>query len=142
MSHPAFPNSGREPFLITSPQTISYNCIAWAFGDDSKWYWPDSTNIYYWPEEVPREVTIDAFKALFATKGFQECDNDVLEMGVEKIVIYTKEGIVTHAAKQLQNGLWSSKLGQQNDVSHTINSMEDGGYGNATVFMSRPIVQQ
>ena len=37
-SHPSFPNSVSEPFKITSPNDIKYNCIAWACGDDTKWY--------------------------------------------------------------------------------------------------------
>jgi hypothetical protein len=67
---PPFPNSRIDPFLITSPQTSSYNCIAWAFGDNSKWYWPDSSNIYFWPSDIPRQETLDSFIKLFESIGY------------------------------------------------------------------------
>lgn len=44
--NPKFSNSGIDPFLLTSPQTPIYNCIAWAYGVIDKWYWPDTSGIY------------------------------------------------------------------------------------------------
>lgn len=32
-----FPNSENEPFIITSPETDVYNCLAWAIGDAENW---------------------------------------------------------------------------------------------------------
>jgi hypothetical protein len=133
-----FPNSVNEPFGITSIHTPSYNCIAWAFGDDTKWYWPDPISTYYWPINVPREITIEAFIKLYETTSYEVCTNDSLEVGYEKVAIFTdKHNIPTHAARQLENGYWTSKLGQHIDVQHSIKSIEDGSYGKATVFMKR-----
>jgi hypothetical protein len=132
-----FPNSIKEPFIITSKQTSNYNCIAWAFGDETKWYWPD--DISFWPSGIPNEPTIQSFIELFKLQGYENCDNGNLESGYVKVAIYTKNNKPSHAAKQLSNGFWSSKLGQGNDVSHTINSMTDGFYGNIEVFMKRKI---
>lgn len=28
-------------YKITSPDTIDYNCVAWAAEDQEKWWWPD-----------------------------------------------------------------------------------------------------
>lgn len=138
LSHPKFPNSLLEPFLVTSPRTPNYNCIAWAFGDNSKWFWPDPLNQYYWPSNIPREETIEAFIELYRSINYEICENGSLQSGIEKIAIYSnKEGIPTHAARQLPNGYWTSKLGPQYDVAHTINSMENGEYGNVCVFMMR-----
>ncbi|MDI9364568.1 MAG: hypothetical protein QM541_06435 [Flavobacterium sp.] len=136
---PQFPNSIRENFHLTSPQTPQYNCIAWAFGDNTKWYWPDNTNIMYWPEDVPRNETLESFVLLFSKINYSICDNNLLEIGYEKIAIYaTSFGKPTHAARQLSNGFWTSKLGQSVDVTHTLQAMEDGEYGNAVIFMKRP----
>lgn len=135
---PNFPNSFIDPFLKTSERTGSYNCIAWAFGDNTKWYWPDPGNNYFWPDDIPREETIENFILLFKKIGYEICNNPNVEPGYEKIVIYQNAlGIPTHAARQLNNGHWTSKLGREIDVSHSLFSMRDGAYGNATVIMKR-----
>ncbi|MGO4904847.1 DUF7689 domain-containing protein [Flavobacterium sp. W20_MBD1_R3] len=133
-----FPNSSNEPFLITSDFTNSYNCIAWAFGDNTKWYWPDPTSIYYWPEGVPRLITIDSFIDLYRTIDYTICEDGDYEIGYEKIAIFISEiGEPTHASRLLPNGYWTSKLGPNIDVSHSIYSIEDGDYGNVSVYMKR-----
>ena len=131
-----FPNSLIEPFIETSPQTPRYNCIAWAYGTDQVRLWPGNP-YYMWPDGIPTYNTIDSFIKLFASIGYIECENGDLVEGVEKIAIYEYGGIPTHAAKQLENGLWSSKLGDAWDVSHSLNSIRDGYYGKEVVFMSR-----
>ncbi len=135
---PIFPNSSIEPFEVTSPYTPEYNCIAWAFSDNTKWYWPDPSNIYYWPDNVPREINIDAFIKLFQSIDYVVCDNNDLEDKYDKIVIFAdNSNIPTHAARQLDNGYWTSKLGRDIDVQHTIKSIEEGAYGMAKIFMKR-----
>lgn len=132
-----WPQSMFEPFVITSPKTPRYNCIAWAFEDDSRFYWPDPIKNYYWPPNIPREETMDAFIKLYALKKYVVCDNGNNEIGYEKVAIYCNNGKPTHAAKQIGENLWTSKLGNQEDVSHTLNAMQNGSYGDATVFMKR-----
>jgi hypothetical protein len=135
---PPFPNSKLDPFLVTSPQTAHYNCIAWAFGDNTKWYWPDSANYYFWPTEIAREEKIESFIELFKLIGYEVCESEELEPDYLKVAIYAdKFGKPTHAARQLSNGYWTSKLGQHFDVTHTIFSMKDGSYGNVAVFMKK-----
>ena len=133
----SFPQSIFEPFQITSPVTTRYNCIAWAFDDDTKWYWPDPTKLYYWPSNIPREETIDAFKKLYELKKYSVCTDGNYEVGYEKIAIYTLNNKPTHAARQITQTEWTSKLGKFEDVSHSLSAMQNGAYGNATVFMKR-----
>ena len=83
-----FPNSQKDPFLITSDYTPNYNCISWAYEDTSRWYWPDPANIYYWPPSIPRKVDIPSFIALFALRNYSVCDNGEFEIGYEKIAIF------------------------------------------------------
>jgi hypothetical protein len=58
-----FPNLAGEGYLITSPDTIDYNCVAWAADSEEEWWWPDSMAQEYWPADVPREETLPAFTA-------------------------------------------------------------------------------
>ncbi|MBI9039082.1 MAG: hypothetical protein JEY97_13185 [Bacteroidales bacterium] len=133
-----FPNSKVDPFLVTSPHSPAYNCIAWAFGDNTKWYWPDPSTIYYWPNNVPREINIEAFIKLFEYIGYKVCENGEFEIGYRKIAIFVDPmGVPTHAARQIDNGLWTSKLGSNIDVQHSIKSMEDGEYGMVSIYMKR-----
>lgn len=104
--NPKFPNSRIDPFLLTSPQTPIYNCIAWACGVIDKWYWPDTSGIYYWPDNIPREERIDSFIELFESIGYKICDDGELEEKFQKIAIYTDNlSNPTHSARQLKNGL-------------------------------------
>ena len=133
-----FPNSVAEPFTITSPITRNYNCIAWAFGDDSKWYWPDDYGIGFWPIPLKRECSSESFVDLFKSIGFVPCKTDKYETNFEKIALFLDvHGFPTHAAKQIDEHKWSSKLGELHDVGHTIKSIEDGLYGKAIIFMKR-----
>ena len=135
---PHFPNTVFEPFLLTSPQTPNYNCIAWAFEDPSRVYWPGPPSSFYWPDDVPREENIQAFIRLFEKKGYFKCHNGDLEQNFQKIAIFVNnKGCPTHAARQLDNGRWTSKLGPSFDVEHTIFSIENGAYGVVSVYMKR-----
>ncbi|MBE0305267.1 DUF7689 domain-containing protein [Leptospira interrogans] len=135
---PEFPNSLADPFVITSNFDECYNCIAWAYGDSTKWYWPDEHGLAFWPNDIPHETTLTAFQALFERIGYEICDNGVYESGYEKIAIFTNEDkSPTHAAKQLNNDTWSSKLEIANDVSHTILSISSGAYGSVAIYMRR-----
>lgn len=138
----SFPRLRQTRFLITSPETPFYNCIAWAAGDSDRWWWP-SPKGGYWPPGVPRTETIDSFIAAFATRGFEQCADGDFEPGFEKVAIYADaEGKPTHAAKQTgkRGASWSSKLGRLEDVQHSLFGLEGGIYGTATVFMRRPAV--
>lgn len=137
---PIFPNSLFDPFLITSNQTPTYNCIAWAYEDNSRWYWPDPDNMYYWPLDVPRSLEIASFIILFEKIGYTCCSDGSLEDGYLKVAIFAdSKNIPTHAARQLKNGYWTSKLGKAIDVQHSINAISHGSYGDVVVYMKRPI---
>ncbi|HTV41569.1 MAG TPA: hypothetical protein VMF08_13385 [Candidatus Sulfotelmatobacter sp.] len=134
-----FPGLAGCRFEITSARTRFYNCIAWAAGETHRRWWPDKMNVDYWPEGVPREATLEAFIAAYATLGYEACDNGNYESGFEKIVIFTKPaGTPTHAARQLPGGNWTSKLGDEEDIEHELRGIECLRYGYARQFMKRP----
>ena len=59
--------------------------------------------------------------------------------GVEEVVIYELNGRGTHAARQLEDGRWASKLGKYVDIEHLVaESLEGPEYGTVAVFMERP----
>src|SRR5438045_6954499 len=109
-----FPGLTGGGYQVTSPRDGDYNCIAWAAGDTHTWWWPaQAVGREYWPPGVPRERTRDAFVAVFASLGYRLCEGEVWEAGYEKIALFAdQDGRPTHAARQLPNGRWSSKLGK------------------------------
>ena len=135
-----FPNLATTQFKITSPPSNFYNCIAWAYGRSDIKIWPNAIRGYLWPADIPRTETIEAFVQLFESQGFSICDDSLLVPGHEKIAIFADANkIPQHAAKQLSNGRWSSKLGKLEDIEHEISGVEESEYGTAVVFMVRPL---
>ena len=133
-------------FRETSAATSNYNCIAWAAGDVTRWWWPDDQSQFYtsyWPDGVPRNETPQCFTVAFRQElGYEECADGALEPGVEKVAIYVNgRGQVTHMARQLESGLWTSKLGRSVDIEHQRLSELEGDvepeYGTATVYLRR-----
>ncbi len=131
-----FPNLKNTYYQITSPQTRKYNCIAWAASDQKEWWWPIHSG--YWPEGAPRENTVRAFIIAYGLLGYSICDNGELEIGFEKIALYTINGVPSHAARQLDNGNWTSKLGPLEDIEHTLEGLIGDMYGVVTQFLKRP----
>lgn len=135
-----FPNLRNTPYQITSPHTALYNCIAWAANDQTKWWWPDIFGMAYWPPGVPRIETLEAFVQAYETIGYEICSQSSHETGYEKVAIYIdSEGKPTHAARQLPNGFWTSKLGQGHDISHTLQGVEGKTYGTVGQILKRKI---
>ncbi len=132
-----FPNTRIEPFVLTSHVDVNYNCIAWAAEDTTRWYEPDPDGYYYWPNEVEREYKVEAYINLYKHLGYERCETSDLEEGFLKIAIFANNNMPTHAARQLENGKWTSKLGRNIDVEHSMFSMENGFYGQVIQYMRR-----
>src|SRR5258708_29727761 len=100
MPHPletAFPNLLASGYAITSPPDRDYNCIAWAAGDTSIFWWPSPFS--YWPAGVPRELTQSAFRQAFETLNYEMCRDGALEDGFEKVALFARaDGTPTHMA--------------------------------------------
>lgn len=132
-----FPHLAAEGYVETSPATRRYNCIAWAAGHTEAWWWPSPMRVHYWPEDVTREETLQAFLALFATLGYVSAENGEHEPGMEKVALYSRDGKPTHAARQRADGTWTSKLGEWLDVDHTLHGLEGPVYGTVAAFVKR-----
>ena len=110
----AFPRLSGTRYRITSPDDRIYNCIAWAAEEETRWwFWPPE---YYWPSAASRGSDISCLVAAFRALRYEVCENSGLESRYQKVALYVREGNCTHVARQLFNGLWTSKLGQDVDV--------------------------
>ena len=132
-----FPHLNDTKLVITSPRTPTYNCIAYAAGDHTRWWWPDSIGLFYWPPIVQRVEKLPAFQQAFEALGYELAPGFDLEPNFERVAIFCREGKPTHAAKQLPTGLWSSKLGQLEDISHDFSGLNGDSYGTAAIAMKR-----
>jgi hypothetical protein len=165
---------------ITSPETINYNCFAWAAGELNRWWNPNPNPMSsdYWPPNVResrfnnvpiallllREIDsmagilflryliskerLQVYLEAYRTIGYETCDSQCFEPGFEKIAIYVNDnGKPTHAARQLPNGQWTSKIGMWEDVEHEFSeslAMEIRGqiidYGTIAQLMKRFLI--
>jgi hypothetical protein len=135
-----FPGLRGAPYRVTSPATEDYNCIAWAAGVVDAWWWPfGDPRRTHWPADVPREETVEAFRAAFALLGYSVCDGAELELGYEKVAVFADpEGCPTHVARQLPTGLWTSKVGKLDDIEHALHDLEGVEYGSVVMVLKRP----
>jgi hypothetical protein len=133
-----FPNLTLDNSKPKSPATPEYNCIAWAANDAERFWWPDKFGVGYWPCTVPREVTLESFVLAYGTLGYAVCEDGDLEKGFEKIAIYANDNAPTHAARQLDNGKWTSKLGSGQDIEHdSLDILTGNIYGAVVQFLKR-----
>lgn len=142
-----FPNLQSDTdFKITSPRTPNYNCIAWAYHYNDRWMWPGGQEMkicdgfHYWPDDVEDSEDVTAFIKAFEKTGYTLCDNHDFEEGFRKIALYVVKDTTqcTHAARQLSNGKWTSKLGEFNDIQHgTPYTIEGKVYGEVYCIMKR-----
>lgn len=133
-----FPKLRDTGYDETSRATRDYNCLAWAAGETHRRWDPNEPNDY-WP--AVRAQTIPAFIAAYATRRYTLCDDGELEEGYEKIAIYAIAKKPVHAARQLSDGKWTSKLGRDIDIKHpTVEGLKSAVYGEVEVYMKRAII--
>jgi hypothetical protein len=142
-----FPNVRPENFRCCSDRTNhlpcgGYNCIAWAAGKLDRWWWPSQGDpCAFWPIpiDVTDPVTLDEFVKAFATEGYVACKGWRFENSFEKVAIFAdRNQEPTHAARMLPNGVWTSKMGNAEDIQHlTLRVVEGRQYGNAVQYLKR-----
>jgi hypothetical protein len=140
-----FPGLLTTSFQVTSPAVRDYNCIRWAAGDAKRWWWPDvdqENDAVFWPPDIPVEETLSAFLAAFATLGYGPCSGEEVEPGFEKLALFANNGEPTHAARQLPNGRWTSKLGFLEDIEHELHALTGETYGYVAIVLKRAIASE
>ncbi|HEX6095037.1 MAG TPA: hypothetical protein VF432_01840 [Thermoanaerobaculia bacterium] len=130
-----------HPVTLKSPATDAYNCVAYAACIEDVWWWPDPWNQYYWPENAPREDTVSAFIKAFATLGYEPVDVGMrrFDPNVSRLAVFSRDGKrATHVCREVDDGLWVSKLGRAEDVEHGLDSLGEYDYGTVHTLLVRP----
>jgi hypothetical protein len=136
----AYPNLAAEGYVERSRKSPKYNCIAWAAGENHRWWSPSLG--YYWPPRIPRANTIDAYIQAFARLGYVECaagecSKPLFEGGYDRVALYALLGTPKHAARQVDAQKWTSKIGQNIDIEHTLNGLVGPYYGRVVKVLRR-----
>jgi len=98
--------------------------------------WPGCQD-YYWPSNDKDDL--QTVMQLYVNMGYKLCEDASLETGFEKVAIYVDQSEPLHAARQLDSGHWTSKLGSLEDIEHdNLSVLEGNYYGKAKVFLKRP----
>jgi len=131
-----YPGLRGSGWQVTSERTRQYNCISYAAYDTRRPWFP--WKYFYWPPGAKKEDTIEGWISAFHVLAYKPCDDESLEDGYEKIAIYALDGLPKHVARQLESGTWTSKLGNDEDISHnTLEALEGEFYGKVVLLMKR-----
>ena len=133
-----FPRLHQSGFVETSPADRTYNCIAFAAGRSDAWWEPVAAPGYYWPPSVQSDESVDALTRLFETLGYEQCMDGRYEPGYDRVAIYANGTEYSHAALQVREEWWVSKLGKSIDIQHKLGALEGGIYGHVARFLRRP----
>jgi hypothetical protein len=87
-----FPRLTVQNHRVTSPPSTSYNCIAWAAGVSSNWWWPVFDPVQEtctWPANAPRELTLPAFVAAFLglALNYAEYESEIYRGALEAVPV-------------------------------------------------------
>ena len=81
---------------------------------------------------------MDGLVAAYATLGYAPASSEEPEAGFDRVALFAKNGMPTHAARQLPNGRWTSKLGQREDIEHDLHAVGGDAYGVVVAVLKRP----
>jgi hypothetical protein len=116
-----------------------YNCIAWAFKDNTRHWWPNPRRSY-WPICIDSNLsTMEAFENWFFVDGWEKSSTIDSECGYEKIALYALDGTPTHAARLLESGKWTSKLGANIDLLHDLTDLNGPEYGSVIAIYRKRV---
>jgi hypothetical protein len=143
-----FPKLFGGEYRLISKKTKRYNCLAWAAEHNDAWWGmpPDGVS----PDDVLHDETVEGAIRLFEHLGFSRTDDASLTPGVLKVAIYGDTEGYTHAARQLPNGKWTSKIGKLQDIEHDslaaltstealFGTVEDKAYGQVVRIMTKAV---
>lgn len=75
---------------------------------------------------------------MFQHFEYRICKNADLEVNYEKVALYAKHNQPKHAARQLEDGRWTSKIGSNVDIEHaSLRAVEGPLYGTAAMYLKR-----
>ena len=124
-------------FILNSPETYQYNCIAFAMGMQDRWV--DNADIpwHWWPPVHKGGKDTDLIEA-FKYFGFEVCDmDDSLDEKYDKVALYHNGDEWTHAARVVDEGIYHSKFGSSFDGFHSRGDVLQAQYGDPFIIMRR-----
>jgi hypothetical protein len=127
-------------YEVRSDEDFNYNCLAFALGDSTNW-WEPGVMGHYWPPGFPADTTVKTVSAIIATHGFVVENADPTTVSTDSVAIFAEGDKWTHFAK-FTNGEWSSKLGEDHDVTHVrLRDLEGASpkYGRLVKILSRGV---
>ena len=65
------------------------------------------------------------------------CNGPQHDEALEKVALFCKAGVPTHASRQLNEVFWTSKLGQEIDISHDLEAISGKAYGEVSEILAR-----
>ena len=125
-------------YEVRSPRDPRYNCVAFAVGDTSHFWYDADVSGYYWPPGTPSADTIEGWIKVFADLGYRETEDAILEKEYERVAIYATPEAPEHVARQKASGVWTSKMGKGHDIEHaTLAALEGATMGTVVKIMKR-----
>jgi hypothetical protein len=140
-----FPKLGGGNYKRASQATARYNCLAFACGDDRRWWEPRPGGRFYWPPDAQRDTSLAAVTRIFTADGYSETEDRNIESGYLKAAIYVElEDLDTYSHVALSDGLvWKSKLGKGQDIEHASLDLLEGNqkdeYGIVAAILRKAI---
>ena len=136
-----FPKLAVHGYVPTSAPDAGYNCVAWVVGDTTR-NWDGTRQGGYWPPGAELGETINHLIRVFLLQGYAICANGDLEPEYEKVALFADaDGDWQHAARQLPDGQWSSKLGELEDISHAqFDAVFSDVYGRVACYLRRRLL--
>ncbi len=131
-----FPLLTKSNHVITSPKDQSYNCIAWSLKFNACWFWPSAFPAY-WPIPHNGQATLATFSAMYAHYGYTLTASFTYQPNFARIAVYVLNGKITHAAYQVNEVMWASKLGSEEDILHELHALDGPTYGQPLHFFEK-----
>lgn len=125
-------------YEILSAADPKYNCVAFAVGDLTRYWYDCDVSGYYWPPGVGSADSLEGWMKLFAVHGYVETEDATLEPAFEKVALYAIDGVPEHVARQKASGMWASKMGKGHDIEHpNLECLEGAIIGAVVKIMKR-----
>jgi len=124
-------------FVLTSPTSYQYNCIAYAMGMQDRWIDCADLPWHWWPPVSKGSNESDLVEA-FKYFGFEPCGmDDTLDVQYDKVALYHNDVGWTHAARVVNDGIYHSKFGASYDGTHSCGDVLKAQYGEPFLIMRR-----
>ncbi len=117
-----------------------YNCLSWSAKRTKKYRFEPKPIEKWdrWPKDLRDDYSLESFIMLFENLGYHRCSltDTGFELFYKKVVIYAQFGIYgdqrwefTHVADEIHAGVWTSKLGPDEDIQHNTPQSLEGNCG-------------